>query len=168
MHLTRFENWFKLILMATNDSGLKSSLGKLEEILDLYLVKKAPFSLPDNVKEIIVRFAPWIALIVLIVSLPAVLVLFGLGTILMPFSYLGGVHAGAGYTLSLIVLAVSLVIEAIAIPGLMKKQKNGWYLIYYSTLINAVYNLISFNLGGLIIGTLLSLYVLFQIKSYYK
>ena len=38
--------------------------------LDEYLVKKAPFALPDGVKEFIVRFGPWISLVLLVLSLP--------------------------------------------------------------------------------------------------
>jgi len=40
--------------------------------------------------------------------------------------------------------------------------------MFYASLLGAVQNAVSFNLGGLVVGTLLSLYILFQIKSYYK
>jgi lysylphosphatidylglycerol synthetase-like protein (DUF2156 family) len=153
--------------MATQNKDLKSSLNQLEVTLEEYFVKKAP-TIPENIKEIIVNFAPWITLVILIITLPAVLFVFGLGTLLAPFSFLGGIQAGFSYTLSMIVLAVSLVLEALAIPGLFKRSKGGWNLVFYASIINAVSNLISFNIVSLIVGTLISWYILFQVKSYYK
>ncbi len=153
--------------MAKN-TDLKSALGRLEDTLETYLVDKAPFSIPTEWKEVIVKFAPWIALILMIIALPAILGVLGLGTILMPFSFLGGLRMGYNYMLSLIFSVVTLVLEAMAIPGLFKRSEKGWKFIYYATLLGAVENVLTFNLGGLVIGSLLSMYILFQVKSYYK
>ncbi len=153
--------------MAKN-TDLKSALGRLEDTLETYLVDKAPFSIPTEWKEVIVKFAPWIALILMIIVLPAILGVLGLGTILMPFSFLGGLRMGYNYMLSLIFSVVTLVLEAMAIPGLFKRSEKGWKFIYYATLLGAVENVLTFNLGGLVIGSLLSMYILFQVKSYYK
>lgn len=154
--------------MAAKSTDIKSALGQLEDMFELYLVKKAPFSIPDNWKEIIVKFSPWISLILMIVALPAILAVLGLGTLFMPFSYLGGLDVGFNYTVGLIFSAVILVLEAIAIPGLFKRSLKGWRFVYYASLLGMVQNLVTLNLGGLIIGGLISMYVLFQIKSYYK
>lgn len=154
--------------MATKTSTSSGSpLKQLDDTLELYLVKKAP-AIPDNIKEVIVKFGPWLTLLMLILALPAVLALLGLGAILAPASFLGGANAGVQYIASMVVMVVTLVLEAIAIPGLMKRTKQGWTFMYYSTLVGVISNIISFNIGGLIIGTLLSLYILFQVKSYYK
>lgn len=40
--------------------------------------------------------------------------------------------------------------------------------MFYAVLVTAVYDLVTFSLGGLIIGTGISLYILYQIKSFYK
>lgn len=141
-------------------------LNQLEDTLELYLVKKAP-ALPTNAKEIIVKFGPWITLILFVLSLPLVLALFGLGAFLAPFSFMGGLSAGFNYTLAMVVLAVTLVLEGLAIPGLFKQQKRAWYLMYYAVLLGALSNLLQINIFSFIIGTLISLYILFQIKSYY-
>ncbi len=154
--------------LTTNPSDLKTMLKKLEDFFELYLVTKAPFSLPSNWKEVIVKVAPWLTLVVIILALPLILAVLGLGAILAPLSFLGGVSAGVTSLLTTIITAVSLVLEAIALPGLFKRTKQAWYLVYYSTLLASLTNIISFNLGGFVIGTVLSLYVLFQIKSYYK
>ncbi len=149
------------------DKTVPKNLSSLEDTLNTYFGEKAP-QLPTNIKEAIVKYAPWITIILLILSLPSVLVLFGIGTLLAPASYLGGVQMGTKYTLSLIILAISLILQALAIPGLMKRTKKGWNMIFYSTLVGIVSNLLSFNIGGLILGTIVPLYFLFQIRSYYK
>lgn len=154
--------------MATKSADLKSALAQLEGTLETYLVDKAPFAIPAEWKELIVKFSPWLTLIMMIVVLPPLLGLLGLGAILTPFSYIGGISYGINYTVGLIFSAVILVIEALAIPGLFKRSIGGWRMVFYATLLNAVQNLISFNIGGLIIGSLISFYVLFQVKSYYK
>ena len=154
--------------MAKSTTDAKSALGQLEDTLEVYLVDKAPFQLPANIKELIVKFAPWISLIMLIITLPAILLAFGLGALVAPFAFLGGVQAGVSFGVGMIFGLVMLVLEALAIPGLFGRKKSAWNLLFYASLLGAIQNVLSFNLGGLVIGTLISLYFLFQVKSYYK
>lgn len=142
-------------------------LKQLTDQLDLYLVKKAP-ALPPGVKEAIVKYGPWVMLVMIIMALPLVLALFGLGAIFIPVSYLGGVNAGMGYTASLVFVTISVVLEAIALPGLFRREAKSWKLVYYATLISAVQSAVSLNVVGFILGTIISLYILFQVRSYYK
>ncbi len=149
-----------------------ASLNKLEDTLELYLVKKAP-SLPKNIKQVIVNFAPWITIILMIIAIPAVLLVLGLGAIVAPFSVLMGPAATASYgftyLVSMLILAVTIILELMAIPGLFAKSKRGWRLVYYATLVGFISNLFNpLNLIGSIISTLIGLYFLFQIKEYYK
>jgi hypothetical protein len=152
---------------AVKGKDMKSYLAGLENLCEEYLVKKAP-AIPEAAKEAIVKFGPWITLILLVLSAPAILGLLGLGAALTPFSFMGGIGMGFNYMLSIAFTIVIMVMEVIALPGLFKRAKSAWYMMFYIVLIQAVQSLISFSLGGLIIGTLLGLYVLFQIKSYYK
>lgn len=152
----------------TKNVDFKEMMSKLDSTLEMYLVDKAPYQLPDNIKEAIVRYGPWITLVLLIITLPAILFAFGLGAIFSPFAFLGGIQAGVNFGLTIIFSFIVLVLQGLAIPGLFKRTAFSWKLLYYATLISAVENLISFNLGGLVIGTLFSLYILFQIKSYYR
>ena len=57
-----------------------SFLGKLEEFGHEYLVKKAPFQLPDGFKEFLVKIAPYAIIIVAVLAVPAILALFGLSS----------------------------------------------------------------------------------------
>ncbi len=153
--------------METKSSDFKGYLAKLENLLAEYLVKKAP-AIPANFKEVIVKFAPWVTLIILILTLPLVLAVFGLGALLAPLSFMGGMTAGTNYILTLVLSGIQLVLEAMAIPGLFKRTKGAWNLVFYAALVGGIQNLVTFNLGGLLIGTLLSLYILFQVREYYK
>jgi len=153
-------------------NDFNSLLGTLEKTLNEYLGQKAP-QLPKAWKEIIVKFAPYLAVIGVILSIPAILALFGLGTMLAPLGMMGAVAAGrpflgAGYIISIVFLVIVLILEAMAIPGLFNRTKPGWTYLYYATLVGAIQNIITFNIGGLLIGTLLGLYILFQVKEYYK
>ncbi|PIP86228.1 hypothetical protein COT86_01975 [Candidatus Collierbacteria bacterium CG10_big_fil_rev_8_21_14_0_10_43_36] len=141
----------------------------LMKTLDLYLVKKAP-ALPKSVKDILVSIAPWFELVGAIFSLPALFAIFGFSATLYGTPYGGYMmgRAGYGFSLATVFLMVGMVLMILAIPGLFKRSKMGWNYVFYSVLVNAVYSLVTFNFFGLIVSSLISLYLLFQVKSYYK
>jgi hypothetical protein len=143
------------------------TLNQLDSILTEYLVKKAP-AIPTSAKEIIVKYAPYISLVIILFSLPAILFALGLGALLSPFAFLGGLRYGFSFSLTSLVLLITIVLDIIALPSLFKREFFGWKMLYYSTLIGAVHSLLNFQLGNLIIGTAISLYILFQVKNYYK
>jgi len=146
--------------------GYKASLEKLESMLDEYLGKKAP-ALPENIKETLVSIAPYLAIVGIVISVPAVLALLGIGAMFGPFvGY--GLHYSFAYTVGIVTLAISMVLEAMAIPGLFKRAKGAWRLMYYSSLVGVVANLLQGSISGAIIGGLIGLYVVFQLKAKYK
>lgn len=146
---------------------------QLEDTLELYLVKKAPFQLPVGVKEALVKFAPWITIVVLVITLPAVLAVIGLGGLAGVVTGMFGPFATAAYaqglTLSIGVLIVSIVLEALAVPGLFKRSIKGWRLVFYATLVSLISVILNpFSIISGLLSTLIGLYFLFQVKSYYK
>lgn len=143
-----------------------NSLNQLESTLEEYLVKKAP-ALPANIKDIIVQLAPWITLILAIMFLPLLTAALGLGAIFMPIGLLGGVSYGVSF-LALIPAAVAFILQVMAIPGLFKRARSAWKLLFYATLISALTSIFQANLLSALVGTLIGLYILFQIKSRYK
>ncbi len=147
-------------------AGNSSALDSLENTLDTYLVDKAP-KLPENWRELFVKFLPWVTLVLLILALPALFFLFGLGAILMPFSFLGGMGAGASFSFGLIVSLVSLVLEVMALPGLFNRKRQGWVFIYWATLVSVLSSLLSFSIGG-VVFSIIWLYLIFQVKNHYK
>ena len=141
--------------MTKNNNDWKSYCVKLEDFLNLYFGQKAP-ALPDNIKEFIVKYGPYISLVLMVLSLPAILLVFGITGITAPFSL--------GVLLSL----AAAVLVVMALPGLFKRRLSAWRLMYYSSLVSALQALLAVNLGGIIIGAALSFYCLFQIWSLYK
>ena len=141
--------------MTKNNNDWKSYCVKLEDFLNLYFGQKAP-ALPDNIKEFIVKYGPYISLVLMVLSLPAILLVFGITGITAPFSL--------GVLLSL----AAAVLVVMALPGLFKRRLSAWRLMYYSSLVSALQALLAVNLGGIIIGAALSFYCLFQIRSLYK
>lgn len=148
--------------------GNKSLIPQLEDMLDLYLVKKAPFQLPPSVKEFIVKFGPYITLVLMILALPVILLALGLSAVLLPaYGVATGVSAGISATISLVLAIVSLVLEAIALPGLFKRSKVGWNFVFYALLVSVVSYVIHLDIVS-VIFSVVSFYFLFQIRSYYK
>jgi hypothetical protein len=147
--------------MADTEQAPKDLMG----FLDFYLVKKAPFQIPEAGRELIVKFGPWLIVILLVISLPALLFIFGVGSALMPF---GGVGYATGFGLAAIFLVVQLALQVAALPGLFARKMSGWTLLFYSTIVGFIHSLVSYAIIGGIIGTLIGLYLLFQVRSLYK
>lgn len=145
-------------------------LGSLEHLLDEYLVTKAPFQLPVSAKEFLVKAAPYLIILFLILSLPAIFMLLGMG------SFMGGIVLPQGAVMGMqtwiyvygILAAIIFVMEAIALPGLFAQTKKGWNWIYYAQVLSLVISVLSGNIIGALIGFVIGMYLLFQVKSYYK
>ena len=133
--------------------------------LDFYLVKKAPIQIPDAGREWIVKFGPWITVVLLILVLPILLAALGIGVVFSPF---GGVGYAAGFGLMTIVIIIEIGLMIAALPGLFARKMAGWTLLFYSQLVSIVYNVFTGNVvGGLLIG-LIGLYILFQVRTKYS
>jgi hypothetical protein len=146
--------------MTASDQAPRDLIG----FLDFYLVKKAPFQLPAEVKEFLVKFGPWIALVLLLLSLPGLLLMLGVGTAFMPF---GGAAYMVGFSYLTVVLLAQLVLLGLALPGLFKRKMSAWRLIFYSQLVGIAFSLLSGSILGALIGGLIGLYILFQIRPLY-
>jgi hypothetical protein len=132
--------------------------------LDFYLVKKAPFQIPAGGREAIVKYGPWIAIVLLVLISPAVLFVLGVGTLFMPF---GGVGYAAGFGLSAILLVVQFGLLIAALPGLFARKMGGWRLTFYSQVVSILGSIVMGSIiSGLVVG-LIGLYVLFQVRTLY-
>lgn len=141
---------------------------KLIKEIDKY-VKKVP-ALPINIKELLVQFAPWAAILSVVVNIPTILSIFGMGSYLNAYGMGGYFFANWGmrYTLMVVFLIANLVLRGLSIKGLFAKSIKGWNLLFYSILLYFVYAIFTFNIVGGIIGTAISLYLIFQIRESYK
>src|SRR3989344_9105838 len=117
--------------MATTTKSAAAGLGQLESVLDEYLVKKAP-ALPANIKELLVKFAPYLTIIGVVLVVPALLAAFSAGAWLSSNYYwaMGGTTLGWQYYLALGLSVVTVVLEALAIPGLFARKMSGWRLLF--------------------------------------
>ena len=136
--------------------------------LDYYLVQKAPFQIPAAGREWIVKFGPWIALVLLILSLPAILMLVGLGTVFGTWGYGYGYGYGFAYWPAMILLIVSVGLTALALPGLFARKMSGWTLLFYAQIANAVSSILFGNIVSALIWALIAFYILFQVRAMYK
>ena len=152
--------------MKKETKDVKGMVDELEVKLEEIFIGKL-WALPKKVKEIIVKISPYIAIISLIALIPMILALTGL-SFLTPVAFLGGVRAGFSYIVSVLFALVLGILTVSVIPGLFKRERKAWKVLFWVSLINAVGELLRMDLGNLIIGTALSWYVLFQVKEYYK
>ena len=135
------------------------------ETLEYYLVTKAPFQLPADIKEMIVRFGPWANLIFLITLLPILSAVLGLNSMFSSFAYF---YVSTGWTLHSIVSVATLVLGAMAIPGLFARKMSGWNLLFYQIIASLIGSVVAGNVIGAVVGFIIGAYVLFQVKSYYR
>lgn len=158
-------------MSTTKAPDYKASMNQLETMLDEYLGKKAP-AMPENIKETLVSFAPYLAIIGIVISFPAIFAILGIGAMMGPFSaFLGASYMmsyGVTYYIGIVGLIISAVLEALAIQGLFKRSMGAWRLMYYSSLVTFVASVLQGNLSSAIIGGLIGLYILFQVKGMYK
>ncbi len=144
-------------------------LKQMEEFFYTYIHQKAPFHIPANAKEWIVKYGPWVMLAVMVLTIPLILVALGLSAFVAPLAMMyGRTKAGVGFIIGQVISLATLVMEAFALPGLFARSLKSWYLVYYACLISAIGGIIMGNIFGTIIGTVISLYFLFEIKEYYK
>lgn len=145
-------------------AGFWTFIKDLEKLWDEYLVQNAPFEIPTNIKDVLVQAAPYITIILLIIMLPAVIAALGISWILAVLAPFAGFLA----IVSLLLVIFGFVLKAMAIKPLFARSKKWWDLVFYSTLVGFVSSLLSGSIVWGIIALVIGLYVLFQIKSYYK
>ncbi|MCA9333244.1 hypothetical protein KDA00_05230 [Candidatus Saccharibacteria bacterium] len=161
----------------------------LENKLDEVFVKNAPFQLPKEAKEWIVKYLPYINLFLGVLTLWAAYGLYHWATVANNWidtaNRIAETYGISGYGstsrlslmvwISLAVLVIQAVIYIAAFSGTRDKKKSGWDLLFLAMGINIVYGFITLftdygsvgNLIGYLIGSVIGLYLLFQIRSYY-
>ncbi|MBO0949521.1 chromate transporter [Fibrella forsythiae] len=132
----------------------------LEPELAPIFTSKAPFQLPDNIKEIIVKVAPYVSVILLPLSVLAIVLGGGV-------AILSGFFLNIRASISLLIIVAALVIGILAIPGLFKRTRESWTKLYLAQLLYLLSSIVSFDVFGFIISFLIGLFMLFQIREKY-
>lgn len=149
--------------MATEKFSVEQGMKTLEEWF-----AKFP-SLPKGATDVIVKIAPWLALIFGILGVLGAIAATGFLAVLSPLMMVGGGFGVAvGGVLGGILALVSSVLMVMAFPGLRDRRMAGWKWSFYSEVVSVVSSIIALNVVGAAIGALIGFYILFQIKSYYK
>ena len=152
-----------MVIMIKQKTDWKKMLVDLENKLAEFFTKKLP-ALPENVREFVVKYEPHFTILTVILAILGIV----LGIAATPFAFLSGVKIGFGQIISLVFAIVSIVLEIKAVKGLFKREMKAWKLLFYVSLIGAFSNLLRLDIFGLIIGSGICWYVLFQIRKYYK
>jgi hypothetical protein len=132
---------------------------------DYYFVRRAPFQIPDAAREWIVTFGPWITIVLLALFLPMLLVAVGIGAALTP---LGGPVYATGFGLIAVLIIANFALMILALPGLFARRASGWNLLFYAELLHIAVSLSNGAIVGGLLGGLIGLYVLFQIRTRYR
>lgn len=169
------------------DKQLKSAEQKLDEVF----VKKAPYQIPEKGRKAIVKYLPWVTLVLAFFMLMSTYWLWSWAHTANTWidwandvsrAYGGGnaVASSSRITFIFWVGIGALLVEGLmylaAFPGLKEQKKQGWNLLFYAALLNIVYSVVMLfsaysGFGDLvftIIGTAIGLYILFQIRGHYN
>lgn len=138
----------------------------LEKELAPLFLDKLPAA-PLGLKEGFVKYFPWITVVLMVLLLPVLLLALGLGTVLAPFGFLGGLGSGFLGIAALAFSVAILVLDVLALPGLFNRKRRGWVWAYYAQLLSIVSSLLSFSLFSVLLGAAF-LWLLYQVRSYYK
>lgn len=159
----------------------------LEKWLDTIFGKKFPVQLPKDIRDTLVKIAPWLALVGGVIGLAASWGFWRSGHAVNQLvnwanqfsTALGGEavtnRLGFMWYVSLVVMVVQSLLMLAAYGGLKEQKKIGWNLLFYSSLVSVVlavaYLFTSgygfFSFVGSLIGTAIGMFLLFQIRGHY-
>lgn len=151
----------------------KNPIEQLENVLEEYMIKKAPFAIPQGIKEFIANVSPYLIIIFAIFSIPLILAALGISSLAMPLAIMGGFGHGLGWgygiTIPFITSIIVIVMELMAVPGLFKRTKASWKLVFYASIVSLFGGILSIHgIFSAIIGAIIGWYILFQLKELYK
>jgi len=140
--------------------------------LEPYFTTKAPFQLPVKAKDWIVNYAWIISLVLAVLLVPAMFALLSVYGWVGAVAGVYGVAISPLYWIAGLALVIQFVFLVLSISGLKNKSyAKGWKIVLYGEVFGFVYSLLYFSVGNLVSGLIslvISLYLLFQVKSYYK
>jgi hypothetical protein len=132
----------------------------LEAELQPIFTKQLP-AFPENIKDLFVKIAPFLAIIGVVFGVLGV----GLSALFSPLMWFAG---SIGYGLGMIFLLIMVALEGLAIPGLFAQKKDGWKYMYYAQFVNVIYSLCMGHWLSGLIGAFIGFWILFQIKEKYS
>jgi len=153
-----------------NKNSLVSQTEKLVKSIEPTF-KKLPH-LPKGVIKVLVAVIPWLAVIGGVLGvLSGISALFGT-TGMYGFMYRWGISPFYLQLTSLTTI-ISSVLAIVAFKHLKEEKYLGWLYLFWIMLINVFTNLVGLlfypaSIVGFLIGLAIQLYLLFEIKAWYK
>jgi hypothetical protein len=141
----------------------------LEKELEPIFLDKFP-AFPDEVKEFLVKFGPYLLLVGALLGIFALIAAYGVVGGREIYGIGLTAYGGAGIQLWLgmaITLGV-MVLYLLAFKPLRERKKQGWNLLYYALLLNLLSSLIQVKVFAVIFGAVIGFWVLFQIRDKYS
>ena len=132
----------------------------LEKELEPIFTKQLP-AFPDNIKDLFVKIAPFLAIIGVVFGVLGV----GVTALLSPFAWFAGSFM---YGIGMLFLLAMVILDALAIPGLFAQKMAGWKYMYYAQFLSLIYNLCMGSWFSGLLGAFIGFWILFQIKEKYS
>ncbi len=127
--------------------------------------------LPKNAQDVLVKVMPYIALLFGLLGVFGAISGLGILTATSPLAIMGGAEGvsayGGGFVASLIWL-ISAGLMLAAYPGLNTRKHKGWDLLFWSEIASLLGSIVALSFVSGLIGALIGVYLLFEIKSHYK
>ncbi|HSE61662.1 MAG TPA: hypothetical protein VLA88_05205 [Candidatus Saccharimonadales bacterium] len=160
----------------------------LETKLDEWLVKKAPFQIPESGRKGLVEALPWLTLIGGVLMLGVAWSAYQILSYAMSYANrladtISGLYGYLAPTVatyspmlwvSLVLLLAEAVLFFVAFPALRERKKSGWNILFWVSLVNIANGVVQFiavgdfgQLIGLVLGSVIGLYLLFQVRGHY-
>jgi hypothetical protein len=143
---------------------MESRLILENELEPIFLGKFPPF--PDNVKELLVQYGPYLILLAAILGLLGLLAAFGVGTAAIGVG-LASYGNGFNFYVGILLATVMMIMYLMAFSPLRARKRAGWNLMYYALLLSLISSLLQLAILSVIIGGVLGFWVLFQIRDKY-
>lgn len=165
----------------------KTNINALEKWLES-INKKLP-QIPKKGRDVLARLAPWLTLVGGVISLfgawsfwqagHAVSKLVewsnNLSRIYGSNDAIGASSLSITWYIAFVLLIVQAVLLLMAFPKLKDGKRSGWSLLFYNSLLTGVIALVYLftpsygfsSLLGYLVGTAVSLYLLFQIREHF-
>jgi len=145
------------------------AMGFIDQIGDVF--KGLPH-LPANIVEILVKIAPWLALLGGILGLLA-------GPLIGVLGSLGSILALSPYSMFItivetVVMVANAILLLMAFSPLKAKAMRGWVFLFWAEMLSSVDIVLSLlrgqtgSLFASVIGVAIGLYILFEIRSSYS
>ena len=139
----------------------------LMTILDDLLGSKAPIQIPGKLKFLMAKFGHWLVIVLMVLALPGQLIGLGMRAAMLPFASMAGNDSSLKLAFALATLLFLIVILIMSLPGLQARKIIGWQLLILANAINLAYGILTGTIFGPVLGSIIGLYVLMQLRRYY-